>query len=724
MGTKALGFAALIALAALGTVARAAPVIIDFEDLSTGGPGEASQVAVFQQYASKGVVFNDPKALDYSKGPAPWSYQGFAHSGTKAIEPCYGKEFCDTPVVMTFTTAQKRVKVWVGYSHNLGSPRTAVLAAFNSAGAKISQATATLQPASSAAPVPIRTSLEVSTGTQNIAKATVSFAADAQGRAANTGLAVDDVELDTAGLPPPCGSTRDPVVTLASPKPGQVVRFNSFNLNGTVDTTAPLQSATLTVRGSSGVHSYDLLSNGVVPHGGGTFSAPNLTDLLFLGANTVTVKAQDCRGSGERSTTVTYQPCDGTTSPSVGTLTITDTGTSRHDLVTSDTFKLTGRIDSPVPLQSAKVTVTAGFPHPGSHQLTLIPNLVSGAGPFDVTLGCENLYQGENTVTVTALTTEGCSGEKSVRVVYDKRVLMRISGTSYIEFAYGDPKDTYRAADGFLHVSHDPGCGIMGNNGDDVFFTVRHDLPFWATLEKVEFQQFWPKERKPDAGGGSYLTRLETVKLPVNRRDPPRTGPLAKVHWENSCNGPYNNRTNEYVISFIVSVPAELVKASVSIGEPMFDPKQMSISSIQPPKGYGLTPPPPLPPPPATKTYPMHMYYPQGGIWSGKVYLMGTVPNIPGGNLLKVRNSNTVKGREIDLWFPIAPGTTDDAYDPKKGYMLKSGDTVTPDKLGLLNPMPLGQSFKLAAVPLYPNGAPSSSPAYWSADLELTYQSP
>jgi len=77
-------------------------------NLLTSGPGEAGQVAVFHQYSDdKGIALNDAVALDYSKGPTPWKYQSFAHSGTKAIEQCYGKEFCNTAIVMTFTTLPK-----------------------------------------------------------------------------------------------------------------------------------------------------------------------------------------------------------------------------------------------------------------------------------------------------------------------------------------------------------------------------------------------------------------------------------------------------------------------------------------------------------------------------------------------------------------------------------------------------------------------------------------
>ena len=82
--------AILLPLALEGTAggASGSPVVIDFENLPAPGlDGTAPPVAVTDQYASRGVTFNGPQALDYSRGQLPIA--GFAHSGTKAIEPCY-----------------------------------------------------------------------------------------------------------------------------------------------------------------------------------------------------------------------------------------------------------------------------------------------------------------------------------------------------------------------------------------------------------------------------------------------------------------------------------------------------------------------------------------------------------------------------------------------------------------------------------------------------------
>lgn len=85
--------------------------VINFDDLVTEGWGTAGPIFVTNQYASKGVTFSGVRAIDYSKGLA---IPGFAHSGSIALEACYGSEFCTDPIVMVFNPPVSFVKVWVG----------------------------------------------------------------------------------------------------------------------------------------------------------------------------------------------------------------------------------------------------------------------------------------------------------------------------------------------------------------------------------------------------------------------------------------------------------------------------------------------------------------------------------------------------------------------------------------------------------------------------------
>lgn len=200
---------------AASVVLAATTSVIGFDDLVTNGPGEGIGVIVGAQYAALGVTFNNPVALDYSKGPNPIS--GFAHSGSKAIEPqCYGVEFCTTPIAMTFATGHAHVKVWVGYSAALAQTQTVGLAAFDASGNQVATAARTIAP--SARPQPIRLPLEVNTSSASIRKGLVAFGSGA----ITNHLAVDDVEFDAPGATSSPTPTPTPTVT-RTPTPAPTV---------------------------------------------------------------------------------------------------------------------------------------------------------------------------------------------------------------------------------------------------------------------------------------------------------------------------------------------------------------------------------------------------------------------------------------------------------------------------------------------------------------------
>jgi hypothetical protein len=92
-----------------GAASRSGPKVINFDDLNTVGLGTGGPIPVTNQYASEGVMFNGPVAIDFSKGNA---IPGFAHSGTNAIGQCYAIEFCKAPIEIRFSQGQARVKVW------------------------------------------------------------------------------------------------------------------------------------------------------------------------------------------------------------------------------------------------------------------------------------------------------------------------------------------------------------------------------------------------------------------------------------------------------------------------------------------------------------------------------------------------------------------------------------------------------------------------------------
>jgi IPT/TIG domain len=189
-GTVSVGVKSPFGTSAVREGARftylAAQTVIGFDDLATGGPGQAL-VTVSSQYAPRGVTFNSLSAIDYGKGTA--ALPGFARSRTVGVEPCIGVELCTIPIRVSFSAPKRLVRVWVGFSGAHGQPLLVRLTAVGAAGSVIGTATATL-PASTAA-TPIRTPLEVSSASAAITQLEVTIPGGT-----NNALAIDDVTFD------------------------------------------------------------------------------------------------------------------------------------------------------------------------------------------------------------------------------------------------------------------------------------------------------------------------------------------------------------------------------------------------------------------------------------------------------------------------------------------------------------------------------------------------
>ncbi|HET9825640.1 MAG TPA: hypothetical protein VFP87_09900 [Chitinophagaceae bacterium] len=84
-------------------------------------------------------------------------------------------------------------------------------------------------------------------------------------------------------------------------------------------------------------------------------------------------------------------------------------------------------------------------------------------------------------------------------------VQKRIAGTAYLTFAKEDSKDAYSAQNGFLCVTHNPGCNWFlssGNSSTDKFFDNSHPLPPGCKIDGVYFTQYWPKNICSFGAGG------------------------------------------------------------------------------------------------------------------------------------------------------------------------------------------------------------------------------
>jgi len=290
----------VITAALVGISCCAMGVVIDFENITTTGFGQTGQAVLTNQYAAQGVSFNGPVVIDFSHGtPIP----NFASSGVQAIEQCYYRPDCYTPIAMNFTAAQQRMRVWFGFSGPLNEDRTVALLAFDANGDEVGRATSVIS--SSSTSQRISMPLEIRSDRPNIMSAEVLFLpAQGAGNLSMSGLAVDDVEFEGISPAVACTSTRAPVVIISSPVSESTISSNQLVINGSIDAQSALVAAVLQTTASNGsIKTYDLLSNRVVTPEGGPFST-SIGNFLFGGANNVTVMARDCYGLGSSSVEV------------------------------------------------------------------------------------------------------------------------------------------------------------------------------------------------------------------------------------------------------------------------------------------------------------------------------------------------------------------------------------------------------------------------------------
>jgi hypothetical protein len=418
----------ILELIALPMISFAAPIVITFEEPVISS--EMVETRLAYQYADMGITFNAPKVIDYSRSSSPERFQNFAHSGTKAIEQCRGEEFCMTPIQIKFSDPQKRVKVWVGYSDSLSNKKSVVMRAFDQSGAKIKEAAIDFQPSNN--PISIKTPMEIVSDIANIDSVTLNLVAPAGSVTSNNRLAIDDIEFDSSG-PGSCSATNNPVVTISQPISGQILRSNLFDAEGIISTETELYDAKLIIDGSGGSKSLNLLDTNYNLVNGGSFRNYGITDMLFPGLNTITVKAQNCKGSSESSLKLTYQPCDSTLEPVV---TIIEPKTS--DFVVSNPPRLKGTIIPPNNIGRVQVIISAGPPlYNGFHRFEIYPN---EQGVFDYQLQEDDLFKGyQNIIEVFVSSRNGCVGQGSTKIVFDKNDKMkRIKGRVQYEDASSD----------------------------------------------------------------------------------------------------------------------------------------------------------------------------------------------------------------------------------------------------------------------------------------------
>ncbi len=277
---------------------QAAPLVIDFDDLTTTPWGTGGQTVVTDQYASLGVTFNNPKALDFSGGT--FGDPSFVHSGSNAIQQCYSEEFCDTPLIVTFDEPQRRVKVWVGFRGDLDEALNVQLTVFDAAsgGDEIARTSAALGPSDDPR-LPVRTPLEVAVNDDEIRRVEVGFSPASDFASS---LVFDDIEFE-AGCP---ANASSPAVIIDQSANGTSTQVNTFTLRGMMVSGAALDDVSITASGRGGTRTKDITEHFLTPSDDAF--ALEIEDLLLPGTNTVTVTARTCAGTGATSAAVSYAP--------------------------------------------------------------------------------------------------------------------------------------------------------------------------------------------------------------------------------------------------------------------------------------------------------------------------------------------------------------------------------------------------------------------------------
>jgi hypothetical protein len=165
------------------------------------------------------------------------------------------------------------------------------------------------------------------------------------------------------------------------------------------------------------------------------------------------------------------------------------------------------------------------------------------------------------------------------RVFGPRMQLSFIGGQRYFEPTKGDEKDNWSTNGSVMTVSHDPGCGLKGNNAENWFFRSTQLSPN-ASLQKAAI--YWQKPDGYDAAEGQWLgdeiktfatnfwagvidmsfmaigmafdSHYGSYKVEVPHQ-PTAENPSFWVHWENTCVEMYSGKPVVYTSTFMIWAP-------------------------------------------------------------------------------------------------------------------------------------------------------------------------
>jgi hypothetical protein len=266
---------------ASGSAALAAPTVLDFEDVAAG-------TTITTQYGSRGALF---QGAYLDTDPA-------AHSGTHVLRsvPPGSEIFTPQPFVVTFTSAQARVKFYGGSQYD---SLNGTLTAFDSGNNPVATDGPRLVPQNT-----FTTAFEVTVTTASIVR--IEF--QLEGTAFES---MDDLEFE--GEPPPPPPDQPPVVEITSPVNGSDLDISTLDIMGTARGEGLVSPAKLTIEWRRPPEQstappfksdLDLVGSGTTR----PFSLLNFTGVP-LGPITVTVSAENFNGlKGTASSSFTNLP--------------------------------------------------------------------------------------------------------------------------------------------------------------------------------------------------------------------------------------------------------------------------------------------------------------------------------------------------------------------------------------------------------------------------------
>jgi hypothetical protein len=260
--------------------AMGAKTVLDFEDVAAG-------TTITSQYGMRGVIFHQ----------AFLGTDSAARSGTRVLRTVSPttEVFTEIPLVMSFTSAQSRVKLFAG---SPGVALNGTLTAFNADGDVV----ATDGPRLVAQDV-FTTMFEVTVATESIRRAELQLEGSAH-------QAIDDLEFE--GKPPVPTPTEPPIVKITSPLDGVDLDVETIDIAGTVTGEGLLGPVKLTMEfrrppeSTAGPFRSALALTGTGTTR--TFSLEGFTGVP-LGPITVTVEAENIGAvKGTGSSTFTNLP--------------------------------------------------------------------------------------------------------------------------------------------------------------------------------------------------------------------------------------------------------------------------------------------------------------------------------------------------------------------------------------------------------------------------------